>query len=161
MDMEGEPTTTHPTATRPRGPRRRLPIAYTFGLLALIAAAGVGVGSRVALSHTAASLSTTRVDLHRAVARLGATRSQLAEVNSQSDAAARTLASVTSELYADQAELARAQTNIVSKGVSISELDTCLSGVERALNQISVGDQSGAATTLSGASASCRAAQPA
>jgi hypothetical protein len=44
--------------------------------------------------------------------------------------------------------------------VSISDLDICLSGVEKALNQISLGNRNGAATTLNGASPSCRGAQP-
>ena len=36
------------------------------------------------------------------------------------------------------------RSDVFAKGVSISQLDTCLSGVEQALNQISLGDQSGA-----------------
>ena len=48
-----------------------------------------------------------------------------------------------------------------TQGVSISNLDTCLAGVEKALNQIALANQTGAAATLQGVASNCRAAEPA
>ena len=85
----------------------------------------------------------------------------LGSVTAQSAAAARTLATETSQLAAVEAQLAATEANVHADGVSIDDLDTCLSGVEQALNEISIDDQHGAASTLDGVAAPCRAAEPA
>ena len=56
---------------------------------------------------------------------------------------AGTLATETSQLAAAQAQLASTEANVFANGVSINDLDTCLSGVEQALNQISLGRPGG------------------
>jgi len=87
-------------------------------------------------------------------------RAQLAVDTAQSDQAGHTLSSDSNQLAADQAQLARAQAGIFAQGVSISDLDMCLSGVEKSLNQISLDDESGAAATLSGVASTCKDAEP-
>jgi hypothetical protein len=83
-----------------------------------------------------------------------------AAVSAQATSAAQLLATETTQLALVQSQLASAEADVFANGVSINDLDTCLSGVEQALNQISLDDQSGAATTLDGVAASCRGALP-
>ncbi len=45
-------------------------------------------------------------------------------------------------------------------GVNIANLDTCLAGVNQALNEISLGDQSGAGAILDRYAGNCQAAEP-
>jgi hypothetical protein len=87
-------------------------------------------------------------------------RAQLAVDTAQSNQAGHTLSTESAQLAADQAQLAQAQAGVYAQGVSISDLDTCLSGVEESLNQLSLGNESGAATTLSGVAATCQDAEP-
>ena len=56
--------------------------------------------------------------------------------------------------------LALSQSNVLSQGVRISDLDACLSGVEQALNQISLGNSAGAGSTLSQVGPECTGAEP-
>jgi beta-xylosidase len=62
-------------------------------------------------------------------------------------------------LVTAEAGLANANQNLASQGVAIATLDNCLAGVERALNQIAVGDSGGAVTSLADVSSSCQALQ--
>jgi hypothetical protein len=141
-------------------PSRRLLIIVAVGLALLTAATVVAVNSRAHLDRTRSSLDATRAELHHTLAQVAGARNVLAAADAHSEAAAHTLAGLSAQLSTDQAHLAQAQINQYSKGVSISELDTCLAGVEQALNQIALGNQSGAATTLDGVAANCRSAEP-
>ncbi len=161
MDTDSDHSSTEPPDHDQRQRRHRLLAAYATGLALLATTVVVGAASHATLRSTQTSLTSVQAELRRATAHLAATRAELSTVTSQSGSARSSLATESAQLSADQTELASAEVNVFAKGVSISELDACLSSVERALNQISLGDQSGAATTISGASASCRAAEPA
>jgi hypothetical protein len=137
-----------------------VPGALIVGIVVLVAAVIVGFVSHTNLQHTTTSLNVERSQLRHTEALLATARSHLAAVQSQSDAAGHTLSSESAQLDAAQTELARTQADVFDQGVSISELDTCLAGVEKSLNQISLSDQSGAAATLEGVAANCRAAEP-
>jgi len=127
-------------------------------LLAL--AAIVGVFAHYQQQRSVTPLNAERARLRNAESLLQTARSKLAAVESQSDAAGHSLESATNQLAADQTKLARAQAEAYAQGVSISQLDTCLSGVEKSLNQISMGDQTAAAATSSGGGANCPNAEP-
>jgi len=134
-----------------------------YGLIAVVLAVAVSVafGARDRLHGTDTQLVATRARLAGTVSRAHRAEVALGAVTAQSAAAAHTLATETSQLASVQAQLAATEANVSADGVSINNLDTCLSGVEQALNEISIDDQHGAASTLDGVAVSCRAAEPA
>jgi hypothetical protein len=93
---------------------------------------------RVALQLTAWELSTAKADL----------------ASTQGD-----LASADDNLASTQSNLANANTGLYFQGAAISALNACLGGVEQALNQIAVGNQSGALHSISGVAGNCQTAQ--
>jgi hypothetical protein len=145
---------------RARAGRRRLVLAYALVVVLLAVAVSVAFGARARLHLTDTQLTATRARLARTVTRAHRAETALGSVTAQSTAAARTLATETSQLASVEAQLAATEANVFADGVSIDDLDTCLSGVEQALNEISLDDQHGAASTLDGVAASCRAAEP-
>jgi uncharacterized protein HemX len=140
--------------------RRGLVAAGLVALILLGASGVVAIEAHDQQHRIDAQLSSARAQLRRTDTLLPQVRAQLAVDTAQSDQAGHTLSSDSSQLAADQAQLARAQAGLFAQGVSISDLDTCLSGVEKSLNQISLGDESGAAATLSGVASSCKEAAP-
>lgn len=146
---------------RARAGRWRLVLAYALVAVVLAVAVSVALGARARLHRADTQLTATRARLARTVTRSHRAEVALGSVTAQSTAAARALATETSQLASVEAQLAATEANVFADGVSIDDLDTCLSGVEQALNEISVDDQHGAASTLDGVAASCRAAEPA
>lgn len=130
------------------------------GVVALVAAVLVGVHVHRQERHTDEALASSRTRLHQVETRLGAARTELDGLSTRSAAAGETLAATENQLVSLQADLSHDEANEFLSGVNIADLDQCLAGVERALNQISLSDPGGAATTLSGVSASCTAAEP-
>jgi hypothetical protein len=130
------------------------------GLVLLAAAVGAGIASLSTLHSTEASLGSERTELSDASTRLDATRSELSTVTAQSRSAAVALAGESAQLGTERRELASAQADVSAKGINISDLDSCLSSVEEALNQIALGDSAGASATITGASHTCLAADP-
>ncbi len=141
--------------------RRGLGWTYAVAIVVLAVSVTVGVTSRAHLQRTDAQLAAVRTRLHQTVRRARTAEAGLTAVTGQATSAADLLASETAQLASVQSQLAATEANVFANGVSINNLDTCLSGVEQALNQISLGDQPDAATTLDGVAASCRAAAPA
>jgi hypothetical protein len=141
--------------------RWRLVLTYGLIMVVLAVALSVAFGARGRLHGTDTQLVATRARLAGTVARAHRAEVALGVVSAQSITAAHTLAIETSQLAAVQAQLATTEANVSADGVSIINLDTCLSGVEQALNEISIDDQRGAASTLDGVAPSCRAAEPA
>ncbi len=139
---------------------RRVAVATLIGVLVVLVAAGLGIGTQLALARTDHSLDRAHDQVHGATAKLETTDRQLSAAKTRSVAAGIVLAGESAQLAADQADLARTQADVFAKGVNIADLDTCLSGVEQVLNEIAVGDTAGAAATLAGVSPSCRAAAP-
>jgi hypothetical protein len=139
---------------------RRLATALVAGIILLAALAVAGVVAHRDLEHTAHSVAVERALLAQSQSKLSAARGRLAAVQSQSDTAGQALSAASTRLATAQSQLARAQANVSTQGVSISNLDTCLAGVEKALNQIALGDQSEAAATLQSVASNCQAAEP-
>jgi hypothetical protein len=158
-DVKAEPTEAQP-AVRRRRRRRRLLVVYAVVSILLMTAMVVGVQANRQLTRTDASLASIRSQLRRTTAQVATARSELNTAVAHSVADDATLQTETAQLAADQSQLAKVQADVHAKGVSIGQLDLCLSGVEQALNQIAVGDQPGAATTLNGVSANCKSAEP-
>lgn len=144
------------------GARRRwgFLVACVVGVALLSACVVVGVEAHARQHRTDVALLAVRARLSQTNTLLIQARAQLAVDTTQSDQAGHTLSTESAQLTADQAQLAHAQAGIYAQGVSISDLDTCLSGVEESLNQLSLGNESGAATTLSGVAATCKDAAP-
>jgi hypothetical protein len=144
-----------------RDPRRwRLRVVYLVAAIVVVATTAVAVASHNQLGRTESDLARTRATLHHTLGRLTVARRHLAATTAASTTAEKTLDAESAALAADQKALANAQANIYSNGVSIGNLDTCLSGVQKALNLISLGNQSGGAASLSDVSASCQSADP-
>jgi hypothetical protein len=159
-DTDTEPTGPPPGTSGRRRGRRRLVLVYVVVSMMLVTAVAVGVQANRRLTRTDTSLTATRAQLQRTTAQVATARSKLAAAVAHSEAAEQTLNAESAQLAADQAQLAKAQADVHAKGVSIGQLDLCLSGVEQALNQIAVGDQVGAVTTLNGVSSNCQSAEP-
>ena len=69
------------------------------------------------------------------------------------------LSGAEANLTSTQTNLANANTGLTLKATEIATLSTCLGGVGQALNQISVGDQTGAVATMSGVASTCQSAE--
>ena len=139
-------------------PRRQL--AWMSGAATLGVALVVAVAGHAGLARADSSLASARTELAVTRAALSGARTGLATVEARSGAAGHALAVVSAQLAGDQARLARAQADQFDQGVSINQLDLCLAGVQKALNQIGLGDRSGAATTVTGVAGDCRNAEP-
>ncbi len=139
---------------------RRLTVAYVAVLTLLIGGAVVAVTANHGLRTTNRQLAAVRVHLEQTIGRARVAERHLDTVAAESTAAATTLSTETAQLTAAQAQLASTEADVFTNGVSIGQLDTCLAGVERALNQISLNDQQGAAASLDGVATACRAAEP-
>ncbi len=96
----------------------------------------------------ATSVSATLAQLHAALALLSA------RVASDSAAATQD----TNELKAAQAALAAMQAHLTAQTALIGSLHTCLGGVERALNALSVGRPDHAIAALQAVTSSCKSA---
>jgi beta-xylosidase len=87
------------------------------------------------------------------------TAGQRSELQAQLTATAHELATAEASLSSARTGLSDAKTSVASQGVDIAVLNTCLGGVEQALNAIAVGDDNGAVTSISAVSGSCQALQ--
>jgi hypothetical protein len=159
MDTHGERTSRQWLMTH-LGRRKGLLATWVVGLVLLAGAVGAGIASLSTLHSTEASLASVRSGLQRATTNLDGTRSELSTVTAQSRSAAVALAAESAQLETEQHQLASAEADVSAKGVNISDLDSCVSSVEQALNQIALGDRAGASATITGASATCLAAEP-
>ncbi len=153
------PPSTDSRAQR-RRTRRRLSATYTLLIGLLVAGITAAVAFHGQVHRTNDQLTVVRSHLQQAIHRAHQAEANLTTVSSQAAQAATTLAAETSQLSAAQAQLAATEANVFTNGVSINDLDLCVAGVERALNQISLNDQQGAAASLNGVAAACRAAAP-
>ncbi len=113
------------------------------------------IKARAEIRTTDLSLATVAPRLNAIRAALGRDERRLAAAEARRAAVTRSFDAAQSTLSATQAGLARAQAGIRSQGVDLGVLDTCLSGVEEALNQIAVGQTSGGLASLRASSSSC------
>jgi hypothetical protein len=108
-------------------------------------------------AHTA--LEVTRQQTHTATAQLDELRRDLNILKRQVGSDSTALSQDTSQLLGAKTSLAAAQAHVTQQASLITSLQTCLVGVERALNELAVGKQSNAIAALNSVSASCTAAE--
>jgi hypothetical protein len=131
--------------------------------LALVASAfGYLVDDAVQANHrydrARVSLATTRH--HTAVVsfELAQARADLALLTRQVGNDTTALAQDTSALQGARAALSAAETHVSEQATLATSLNTCLGGVEQALNALAVANQPSAITSLDAVSQSCSAA---
>ncbi len=128
--------------------------------VALVVAALLGVAGLRADHATGDALAARRSALHVATEQLAAARAGLVSARAQAGAAGHALDADAAALAGDQHALAKAQSDVTANGISIGQLDQCLADVQQALNSVSLGDLSQAASLLAAATPVCRAAAP-
>lgn len=108
--------------------------------------------------------ATQQALLAAADLRLGATRRALDAADTALDAAAADHAAVVAELEATrlhldelEAAVSGAGTEVVVNAALVGQLGTCLDGLSELVNQLAVGDRSGAVRTASNIGPSCAA----
>ncbi len=104
------------------------------------------------------SLNLERQRIETTLAELASVRGNLDAINDQVSQSTTALADDALELLAAQSALAQAQVHVAAQGSSITALQSCLAGVEQALNALSVGDQGSALAALDVSTASCQSA---
>jgi len=149
----------------------RRAVARRRGRVAVIVTAALVAGSlltlgivsdlhvRSELRQTRSSLEVTRSQLVNTLTRLATTEATLASTTEQRDTLQSELATTSQDLAGAESNLSNADQSLHVQGIDIATLHTCLAGVEQALNQIAVGNASGAVSSISGVASSCQALQ--
>ena len=104
------------------------------------------------------SLVVTRHDTSDVSARLATLRRNLGLLTAQVGSDTTALNQDASQLKGAQVALAAAEAHVSQQSSQISSLETCLGGVERALNALAIGRKGRAITALQSVSASCSSA---
>jgi hypothetical protein len=132
------------------------------GICAVAAALGYLVADQVAQRHrydtSASLLETTRQQIAGTAAQLSSLQRDLLTLGNQIGSDTTALEQDQSQLKGAQSALAAAQTNVTQQASLITSLQTCLGGVEGALNALAVDNRMGAFTRLEAVSSSCSAA---
>jgi hypothetical protein len=149
-------------AERPRRARLTRRGRWTAGLVvgALVAAAlGYLIDDEVQAHHqfdrAQTSLGVTRHQTSNVSAQLATLHRNLGLLTAQVGNDATALSQDASQLKGAQAALAAARAHVSQQSSQIASLTTCLGGVERALNALSVGRKARAIAALESVSASC------
>lgn len=145
-----------------RFPSRRWRVATGAAVLALALATGCllvvsDVQGRTEIRTTDVSLATVDHQLKGVQSELAGVRHRLAAADSGAATVTRSFDAAQSQLATTQKSLSAAEAGLHSQGVNLAALNNCLSGVEQALNEISVGQTSGGLATLRAASSACSA----
>jgi hypothetical protein len=154
----GDPTTPPPDPGRPV--RRWRVVATTLALVAAAVLAATGLSLRAVDDGATATLRAEDAAVHRAVGQELVAEVDLSTARAQRDQATAVLGHETALLGAAESELAGERSTLSTQGVDIAELSTCLTGVQEALNAVSLGDVPDAVTALQGVGAACRNAAP-
>ncbi len=165
LDRDRRSHTPVPTAVPPVPRRRWHPWAWvlTFACAALVGCAvGYLLHDAVQANHrydrARASLSTTRHHTTIVSRELDAARADLELLTHQVGSDTAALSQDTSALQGAQGALTAAEAHESQQATLLSSLNTCLGGVEQALNALAVGNQPSAIAALHGVSQSCSAA---
>jgi hypothetical protein len=145
--------------------RRRRPWAWAV-TVACVAVVGSALGyllndavhANHAYDRARASLSTTRHHTTVVSHELAKARTDLDLLTQQVGNDTTALSQDTSALQGARSALSAAQNNVSQQATLLTSLNTCLGGVEQALNALAVGDQPGAVAALHAVSQSCSAA---
>ncbi len=164
MDTESAPPAsdplTPPADRASRATRILRPVALAALVAALAVALAVGLVTHASLDGANGGLEAARAGVAHSQDTQKVAALRLRALSAADTADAAILWTDTVQLSGLDAQLGLAETHVVTQGVRISDLDACLSGVEQALNQISLGDQAGAGETLSSVGPVCSGAEP-
>jgi chromosome segregation ATPase len=105
------------------------------------------------------ALGVTRQQTHTVTTQLDEVRRDLNILETQVGSDSTALSQDSSQLLGAQTALAAAQAHVTQQKSLITSLQTCLVGVERALNELSIGKLSNAIAALNSVSPSCTAAE--
>jgi len=123
------------------------------GASALVAGNEVRTDIRFDQAHRSLDAARRRIAL--AGADLTTVRSQLDTVDGQVEQDAAVLSQDTSQLRGLESALTSARSDVSNQTSAIGDLNSCLAGVEQALNALSVGDQTYAIDALDAVSTTC------
>jgi hypothetical protein len=162
LEADRRPFQTEPRARRQMSRRTRWILWIAAGAL-FAAALGYLIPDQVRArdqygqAHTA--LGVARQQTHAVTAQLDELRRDLNILETQVGSDSTALSQDSSQLLGAQTSLAAAQAHVTQQASLITSLQTCLVGVEQALNELAVGKQSNAIAALNFVSASCTAAE--
>ncbi len=131
--------------------------ALVAGALGLLIADQVTAYDRY--NRAQASLGVTRQKTHTVSAQLADLQRDLGVLQTQVGSDTTALNQDASQLLGAQTSLTSAQTHVTQQASRITSLQTCLVGVEQALNALAVGKKDKAVTALNSVSTSCTAAE--
>jgi hypothetical protein len=138
---------------------------WTLGAVAFgVFASGMGILSDSALQSGAQfrsahhSLLATRQRTSTTLGDLDSIREDLKHVDRVVAKTASDLTGDTTQLRRDLDALTEARAGVTTRGSAITNLQSCLGGVERSLNALTVGDQGSAFLALSSVRAACQEA---
>ena len=117
------------------------------------------VQARAQYGRTSSSLSVTQHRTRTVSAQLQQLSRDLKVVKTQVGSDTTALSQDDLQLLGAQTSLSAAQTHVTQQASLITSLQSCLVGVERALNELSTGNQANAIAALNAVSASCAAAE--
>jgi hypothetical protein len=162
LEVDRRPFPTEP----PAPPRLSRPMRWIVGL-AVGALFLATVGSLVAdqieahahYDQAQSSLVLTRQHTQTVSVQLDELQRDLRVLKTQVGSDTTALSQDASQLLGAQTSLSAAQEHVSQQASLITSLQTCLVGVEHALNELAVGKQPGAIAALNSVSASCTAAE--
>lgn len=144
------------------GPRKRARL-FLVVILLIVAACILTLTDnrgRTEVRRAATALVATQRHLSLLRADLQETQAEQSTAASQVQGLDGSISDTQSALATTDASISSTEQGIEIGGIDISDLDTCLGGVTRALDQISVGGTQGAISSLNAVSGSCNAAKP-
>ncbi len=162
VELESRPFPTAPPRPPRWSRRRRWVLGLAAGAL-FVAALGLlladQVQARASYNRTQASLGVTQQRTRTVSGQLQELRRDLRVLKTQVGSDTTALSQDSSQLLGAKTSLSAAQTHVDQQASLITSLQSCLVGVEQALNELAVGNQGRAITALNAVSASCTAAE--
>jgi chromosome segregation ATPase len=131
-----------------------LPLVGAGGLVTYVA--GNELQANTQFQQAYQSLQHTDGHIDVAVAHLKAVRHDLEFLDTQINVSQQALSSDTTLLQGIRSALAAAQQDVTEKSSYITNLQTCQTGVEQALNALSVGDDVNAVAALDNVTTPCQ-----
>jgi chromosome segregation ATPase len=162
LEVDRRPFPTVPPERRRRSPRVRALVWLAAGALCATTV-GVLVADQIRAQRqydtARTALGTTRQRTTTVSAQLHELQRDLDVVKTQVGNDTTALNQDTAQLLGAQTSLSAAQAHVSQQASRITSLQTCLAGVEQALNQLATGKQSGAIAALNAVSSNCAAAE--
>jgi hypothetical protein len=151
------------TAHRPRLSRRAKWVVGLGAAAIFVAALGSllddQVQARAQYGRTHAALGVTQQRTHTVTVQLEELSRDLSVLRTQVGSDTTALSQDSSQLLGAQTSLSAAEAHVTQQASLITSLQSCLVGVEQALNELAIGNQANAIAALNAVSASCAAAE--